>query len=74
MKTSRAATVLKDLLRVMCLVYIDDVIIHSVTEHQHLKNFDVILLAYMTKDYGSNLRSVFYSGVSFSFFRTYHFR
>ena len=36
-------TVLKDLLRVMCLVYIDDVIVHSVTEHQHLKNLDVIL-------------------------------
>ena len=39
-------TVLKDLLRVMCLVYIDDVIVHSVTEHQHLNNLDVILLAY----------------------------
>ena len=36
-------TVLKDLLSVMCLVYIDDVIVHSVTEHQHLKNLDVIL-------------------------------
>ena len=34
--------VLKDSLRVMCLVFIDDVIVHSVTECQYLKKLDAI--------------------------------
>ena len=35
-------TVLQDLLRAICLVYIDDVVVYSDTAYEHLKNLDIV--------------------------------